>query len=65
MQGITISVHLPLNNRIQKMNISGMNDQAVSEERKKFEARWNVFNNIRTGIALFASVSLLILLAVR
>ena len=65
VQGITISVHLPLNNRIQKMNISGMNDQAVSEERRKFEARWNVFNNIRIGIALFASVSLLILLAVR
>ena len=39
VQGITISFYLPLNNRIQKMNISGMNDQAVSEERRKFEAR--------------------------
>lgn len=65
VQGITISVHLPLNNHVQRMNISGMSDQAVSDERRKFEARWNVFNNIRTGIALSVCVSLLIILAVR
>ena len=53
VQGITISIHLPLNKHIQKIDINSTNSQTLSEVRKNFETKWNYFNNIRTGIALF------------
>jgi uncharacterized membrane protein len=65
VQGTTISIHLPLNNHIQKLKIDELNEQTLSEERLKFETKWNYFNNIRTGIAFFVSVLLLILLTIR
>ena len=65
VQGITILVHLPLNERIQKININKMNYQLLSEERKKFETRWNYFNNIRTGISFFVSLILLLIVTIR
>ena len=65
VQGITISIHLPLNNHIQKVKIDELNDQTLSEERLRFETKWNYFNNIRTGIAFSVSLLLLILLTIR
>ena len=37
VQGITISIHIPLNNHIQQLNIDELNEQDLSKERKKFE----------------------------
>jgi len=65
VQGITISIHLPLNNHVQKMNINKMNYQTLSEERIKFEKRWNYFNNIRTVIAFSVSLILLLIVTMR
>ena len=65
VQGITISIHLPLNNHIQKMNIDELNDQILREERVKFEKKWNFFNNIRTGIAVSVSLILLVIVTLR
>ena len=65
VQGITVSIHLPLNNHIQKIDINDMNIQLLNEERTKFEMRWNYFNKIRTFIAFFASLSFLLILMVR
>ena len=65
VQGITISIHLPLNNRIQAIDINNMNDQSLNEERTKFETRWNNFNNIRTFIAFSTSLSFLLILITR
>ncbi len=62
VQGITISVHLPLNNHIQKIDINNMNNQSLNEERTKFEKRWNYFNKIRTFIAFSTSLSFLLIL---
>ena len=62
VQGITISIHLPLNNRIQAIDINNMNNQSLNEERTKFEMRWNYFNKIRTFIAFFTSLSFLLIL---
>ena len=56
VQGITISVHLPLNSRIQKMNITKMNYQTLREERLKFETKWNLFNNISQFFYLIISL---------
>ena len=65
VQGITIAIHIPLNNHIQKVKIEGLNDETLANERLKFETRWNFFNYIRTIIAISVSVILLILLTIR
>ena len=65
VQGITISIHIPLNNHIQKVKIEELNDETLANERLKFETRWNFFNYIRTSIAIFVSVIMLILLTIR
>ena len=51
VQGVTIGIHLPLNNQIQKVNTEELDDQKLHEERLNFERKWNFFNNIRTIIA--------------
>ena len=55
VQGITIRVHLPLNNRLQRLEINEIDPESLSKERNKFETRWNYFNNIRTLIAFAVS----------
>ena len=60
VQGITIRIHLPLNNRLQRLEIDEMDPESLSKERDKFETRWNYFNNIRTLIAFAVSFSLLL-----
>ena len=65
VQGITISIHIPLNNHLQQVNIDELNSQKLSEERIKFENKWNNFNIIRTIIAFSVSVILLLILAIR
>ena len=65
VQGITISIHLPLNKHIQNIDIDTTNSQTLSNERKNFETKWNFFNNIRTGIALFVIFIFLLILTLR
>ena len=60
VQGITIRIHLPLNNRLQRLEIDEMDPESLSKERNKFETRWNYFNNIRTLIASAVSFSLML-----
>ena len=65
VQGITVAIHIPLNNHIQKLNIEELNDKTLAYERKNFEAKWNFFNKIRTFVAISASSLLLIVLNLR
>ncbi len=65
VQGITISIHIPLNNQIQKVLIEELNDEAIKDERVKFERKWNFFNNIRTSISISVTLLLLIILSLR
>ena len=65
VQGITVSIHLPLNNHIQKMNIEKMNDIMLVEERTNFEKKWNYYNNIRTFIAFSVGITLILILTMR
>ena len=60
VQGITVAIHIPLNNYIQKLNIEELNDKTLADERLKFETKWNFFNKIRTGIAISVSILMLI-----
>jgi len=65
VQGITAAFHIPLNNHIQNLIIEDLNDETLANERLKFEAKWNFFNYIRTGIAISVSFLLLIILSLR
>ena len=64
VQGITIFIHLPLNNQIQKLILEKLKDENLRDERLNFENKWNFFNNIRTTIAFFVSLTLLIFLTI-
>ncbi len=44
VQGITVAVHIPLNNHIQKIKMEELNDETLADERLKFETKWNFFN---------------------
>ena len=65
VQGITIAIHIPLNDQIQKVLIEELNDEAIKDERVKFERKWNFFNNIRTSISISVTLLLLIILSLR
>ena len=65
VQGITVAIHIPLNNQIQRIKIEDLNYEALADQRLKFEKKWNFFNYIRTSIAISVSVLLLILLTIR
>ena len=65
VQGITVAIHIPLNNHIQKVKIEELNDETLANERLKFETKWNFFNYIRTSIAISVSVLLLTILTIR
>ena len=56
VQAITIIIHLPLNRRIQKIDLNSTNLQSLNEERKNFETKWNYFNNIRTVVAFLVTL---------
>ena len=62
VQGVTIGIHLLLNNQIQKVNTEELDDQKLHEERLNFERKWNFFNNIRTIIAFFITLMFIVIL---
>ena len=59
---ITITIHLPLNRHIQKIDINSTNPHTLNDERNNFETKWNFFNNIRTCIAVFVVLIFLLIL---
>jgi len=65
VQGITITIHLPINNHIKDLNLDELDNQTLIKERLKLETKWNYFNNIRTGVGFFVSLSLLLVLTLR
>jgi len=65
VQGITISIHLPLNKSIQNIDINSSNPETLSKMRKTFETKWNYFNNVRTVVAFFVVLIFLSILTIR
>lgn len=64
VQGITISVHLPLNNQLQSFRVNEVDSESIHEQRRRFEARWQYFNKIRTVISCVVTMSLMVVLGV-
>ncbi len=62
VQVSTIAIHLPLNNKLQTLDVDGMSETGIKQARNDFEPRWNRSNLIRTAIASCVSVLLIILL---
>ena len=62
VQVTTIAIHLPLNNKLQTLDVDAMSETDLKIARNDFEPRWNTSNLIRTAIASCVSVLLIILL---
>ena len=62
VQVSTIYIHLPLNNKLQTLDVDSLSDTDIKVARNEFEPRWNTSNLIRTIIASCVSVLLIILL---
>jgi len=58
----TIAINLPLNNKLQKIDVDVLNETDIKKARNDFELRWNTSNVIRTAIASCVSILLIILL---
>jgi len=56
VQGLTMIFHLPLNNRVKKLDISNLDSDTLKEERLIFECKWNFYNKIRTVISFVVSL---------
>ena len=65
VQGITMSIHLPLNNKLQKLVLDELSNQFLKEERGNFEEKWNFYNKIRTALAFSVSLLFLVFLTLR
>ena len=58
----TFTINVPLNNRLQKLNVDAMDQVALKAARMNFEPGWNRWNLVRTPFAGLASVLFMILL---
>ena len=58
----TITINIPLNNELQKLDPGSMNETARKRAREAFEPRWNRWNAIRTACASLVSIALMLLL---
>lgn len=58
----TITINIPLNNKLQSLDVDASEQTTHKAERESFEARWNRWNLIRTILSCLVSALLIILL---
>jgi uncharacterized membrane protein len=58
----TVTINIPLNNKIQKLDPGTMNEATRKRARDDFERRWNRSNATRAACASLASLLLVLLL---
>jgi uncharacterized membrane protein len=58
----TVTINIPLNNKLQKLDSRTMNETERTQTRENFEPRWNRWNVIRTACACVTSILLMLLL---
>lgn len=58
----TLAINIPLNNRIQSLDLETLDVASLESAREAFEQRWVRWNAIRTALALVSTVLLLVLL---
>lgn len=57
----TFTINIPLNNRLQSLNVDEMDELAQERARETFEGRWNRWNTVRTVLSCLVSVLLIVL----
>ena len=58
----TLTINVPLNNKLQALDVDAVDEAAQQAAREDFEPRWNRWNAIRTAFASLVSVLLVVLL---
>ena len=58
----TFTINVPLNNKLQMLNVDELDETAQKAARMDFEPRWLLWNSIRTTFACLVSSLLIILL---
>ncbi|MBU2491960.1 MAG: DUF1772 domain-containing protein [Bacteroidetes bacterium] len=58
----TIVVNVPLNNKLQALDVDALNEENAKTSRSNFEDRWNRWNIIRTYFSCIISMLLLLFL---
>ena len=58
----TFRINIPLNNKLQTLDLDGMDETSARTARNDFEPRWNRWNSIRTAFASLAAALLMTLL---
>ena len=58
----TVTINIPLNNRLQSLDLDAMTQSEVLATTEMFESRWLRWNTIRTIVATLTTVLLLVLL---
>ena len=57
----TIVINIPLNNKLQALDLDGMNEADLLASRLEFEPRWVFWNSIRTIVATIVTAGLIFL----
>ncbi len=58
----TVTINVPLNNKLQTLNADALDSTAQNKAREDFEPRWNQWNSIRAALSSLVSALLIILL---
>jgi|SRR5690606_1836880 len=62
VQVATIAVNIPLNNRLQRLDVDAADPAARTAARAAFEPKWNRWNVMRTAVASVVTLALIVLL---
>ncbi|MDM1555250.1 DUF1772 domain-containing protein [Chryseobacterium indologenes] len=57
--GVTVVGNVPMNDQLDRFDISGSTTEAIKQMRDNFENRWNFLNNIRSVFSVI-SITLLV-----
>ena len=57
----TITINIPLNNRLQSLDLETMTTDELLKTKAEFEHRWLRWNSIRTILAIITTVLLIVL----
>ena len=58
----TMTINIPLNNKVQSLDCDTLDDVAASQAREGFEPRWNRWNVIRTVVSCAILAGLIVVL---
>jgi uncharacterized membrane protein len=58
--GVTMFGNVPLNNLLDRFDISNASADAIHAMRQKFEPKWNTLHHVRTWAAILAFVMAII-----